>query len=104
MSSEISIRNQNLPNSYLLEIKKKETLDAVQELQAACKRIYFPKDRPKSRPSEEPPQRTAFHEPHIFTIKKKHKEPIDLIVKGVFWWSKEVQQAIRQNYLLMMCL
>ncbi|XDA85116.1 hypothetical protein R6Z07F_014893 [Ovis aries] len=64
-----------------LEIKKKETLDAVQELQAACKRICFPKDRPKSRPSEEPPQRTAFHEPHIFNIKKKHKEPIDLIVK-----------------------
>ncbi|XP_059732220.1 IQ domain-containing protein M isoform X3 [Bos taurus] len=64
-----------------LEIKKKETLDAVQELQAAYKRICFPKDRSKSGPSEEPPQRTAFSEPHIFNIKKKHKEPIDLIVK-----------------------
>ncbi|XP_070241680.1 IQ domain-containing protein M-like [Bos mutus] len=64
-----------------LEIKKKETLDAVQELQAAYKRICFPKDRSKSGPSEEPPQRTAFSEPHIFNVKKKHKEPIDLIVK-----------------------
>nr|XP_025123937.1 IQ domain-containing protein M [Bubalus bubalis]XP_025123938.1 IQ domain-containing protein M [Bubalus bubalis] len=64
-----------------LEIKKKETLDAVQELQAAYKRICFPKDRSKSGPSEEPPQRTAFNEPYIFNIKKKHKEPIDLIVK-----------------------
>lgn len=68
-----------------MEIKKKETLDAVQELQAAYKRICFPKDRSKSGPSEEPPQWTAFNEPYIFNIKKKHKEPIDLIVKGKFF-------------------
>ncbi|XP_070330879.1 IQ domain-containing protein M isoform X2 [Odocoileus virginianus] len=64
-----------------LEIKKKETLDVVQELQAAYKRICFPKDRSKSGPSEELPQWTAFNEPHIFSIKTKHKEPIDLVVK-----------------------
>ncbi|XP_043319626.1 IQ domain-containing protein M [Cervus canadensis] len=63
-----------------LEIKKKETLDVVQELQAAYKRICFPKDRSKSGPSEELPQWTAFNEPHIFR-KMKHKEPIDLVVK-----------------------
>ncbi|XP_065759875.1 IQ domain-containing protein M [Muntiacus reevesi] len=64
-----------------LEVRKKETLDVVQELQAAYKRICFPKDRSKSGPSEELPQWTAFNEPHIFSIKKKHKEPVDLVVK-----------------------
>ncbi|XP_055405855.1 IQ domain-containing protein M-like [Bubalus kerabau] len=73
-----------------LEIKKKETLDAVQELQAAYKRICFPKDRSKSGPSEEPPQWTAFNEPYIFNIKKKHKEPIDLIVKDIYFNLKAI--------------
>ena len=68
-----------------MEIKKKETLDVVQELQAAYKRICFPKDRSKRGPSEELPQWTAFNEPHIFSIKTKHKEPIDLVVKGKFF-------------------
>lgn len=72
-----------------MEIKKKETLDVVQELQAAYKRICFPKDRSKSGPSEELPQWTAFNEPHIFSIKTKHKEPIDLVVKGKFFGGAE---------------
>ncbi|XP_029090521.1 IQ domain-containing protein M [Monodon monoceros] len=64
-----------------LEIKKKETLDTVRELQAAYKMICFPKDCSKSGHSEEAPSRTSFKEPHIFNVKKKYKESIDLIVK-----------------------
>ncbi|XP_059779924.1 IQ domain-containing protein M [Balaenoptera ricei] len=64
-----------------LEIKKKETLDMVQELQAAYKMICFPKDCSKSGHSEEAPSRTSFKEPHIFNVKKKYKGSIDLTVK-----------------------
>ncbi|XP_057582941.1 IQ domain-containing protein M [Hippopotamus amphibius kiboko] len=64
-----------------LEIKKKETPDVVQELQAAYKRICSPKDHSKSGHPEEPPPRTSFKEPHIFNVKKKYKGSIDLIVK-----------------------
>ncbi|XP_028348349.1 IQ domain-containing protein M [Physeter macrocephalus] len=64
-----------------LETKKKETLDMVQELQAAYKMICFPKDCSKSGHSEEAPSRTSFKEPHIFNVKKKYKGSIDLIVK-----------------------
>ncbi|XP_058922080.1 IQ domain-containing protein M [Kogia breviceps] len=64
-----------------LEIKKKETLDTVRELQAAYKMICFPKDCSKSGHSEEAPSRTSFKEPHIFSVKKKYKGSIDLIVK-----------------------
>ncbi|XP_065733273.1 IQ domain-containing protein M [Phocoena phocoena] len=64
-----------------LEIKEKETLDTVRELQAAYKMICFPKDCSKSGHSEEAPSRTSFKEPHIFNVKKKYKGSIDLIVK-----------------------
>ncbi|XP_036709368.1 IQ domain-containing protein M [Balaenoptera musculus] len=64
-----------------LEIKKKETLDMVRELQAAYKMICFPKDCSKSGHSEEAPSRTSFKEPHIFNVKKKYKGSIDLTVK-----------------------
>uniref|UniRef100_A0A8D2BIZ0 IQ motif containing M n=1 Tax=Sus scrofa TaxID=9823 RepID=A0A8D2BIZ0_PIG len=64
-----------------LEIKKRETLDVVQELQAAHKKICFLKDHSKSGHSQEPLQRTSFKEPHIFNIKKNHRESLDLIVK-----------------------
>ncbi|XP_036138175.1 IQ domain-containing protein M [Molossus molossus] len=64
-----------------LEIRKKETLDVVQELQIAHKHICFPKDVSKCEHFEEPPQQTAFKEPHIFNVKEKFKSPIDLIAK-----------------------
>ncbi|XP_036766022.2 IQ domain-containing protein M-like [Manis pentadactyla] len=63
-----------------LDIKIKETPDVVQKLQAACKSICFPKDLSKSEHFEELPQQT-FKEPHIFHMKEKCKDSIDLIVK-----------------------
>ncbi|KAF6306421.1 IQ motif containing M [Rhinolophus ferrumequinum] len=64
-----------------LEIEQKETLDGIQEFQTAHKNICFPKDVSKSEHSEDPPQRTAFKEPHIFNVKEKFKGTIDLIAK-----------------------
>ncbi|XP_072831998.1 IQ domain-containing protein M isoform X2 [Vicugna pacos] len=75
-------KHQKLKSSKFipLEIKKKETLDVVQELQVVHKRICFAKDYSRSGPSEEPPQQTSFKEPHIFKVKQKCKEAVDLIV------------------------
>lgn len=67
-----------------LEIKKKETLDVIQELQTVQKNIRFPKDVSKSEHFEEPPQRSSFKEPHIFNVKEKFKESMDLLAKGEF--------------------
>lgn len=67
-----------------LEIKKKETLDVVQERQTAHKHTCFPKDASKGNNSEEPPQPTSFKEPHIFNVKEKFMGSIDLITKGKF--------------------
>ncbi|XP_039731705.1 IQ domain-containing protein M-like [Pteropus medius] len=64
-----------------LEIKKKETLDVIQELQTVQKNIRFPKDVSKSEHFEEPPQRSSFKEPHIFNVKEKFKESMDLLAK-----------------------
>ncbi|XP_074194826.1 IQ domain-containing protein M [Rhinolophus sinicus] len=64
-----------------LEIEQKETLDGIQEFQTAHKSICFPKDVSKRAHSEDPPQRTAFKEPHIFNVKEKFKGTIDLIAK-----------------------
>lgn len=67
-----------------MEIKKKETLDVIQELQTIHKNIHFPKDVSKSERFEELPQRTSFKEPHIFNVKEKFKESMDLLAKGEF--------------------
>ncbi|XP_053514191.1 IQ domain-containing protein M, partial [Artibeus jamaicensis] len=64
-----------------LEIKKKETLDVVQELQTAHKHTCFPKDVSKGDHSEEPPQSTSFKKPCIFNVKEKFMGSIDLIAK-----------------------
>ncbi|XP_054451663.1 IQ domain-containing protein M [Pteronotus mesoamericanus] len=63
------------------EIKKKETLDVVQELQRIYKCICFPKDVSKGGHFEEPPQQTPFKEPRRFNVKEKFKGPRDLIAK-----------------------
>ncbi|KAG8518407.1 IQ domain-containing protein M, partial [Galemys pyrenaicus] len=67
-----------------LEIKKKETHDVVQELQAAHKSLCFLKDLKdlsKKEHIEESPRKISFKEPHIFNVKEKGKESVDLIVK-----------------------
>ncbi|XP_036914130.1 IQ domain-containing protein M [Sturnira hondurensis] len=64
-----------------LEIKKKETLDVVQELQTAHKHTCFPKDVSKGDHSEEPPRPTSFKEPCIFNVREKFMGSIDLIAK-----------------------
>ncbi|XP_077626872.1 IQ domain-containing protein M isoform X2 [Crocuta crocuta] len=64
-----------------LEIKKEETLDGVQELWTAHKKIYFPKHPFKREHFEETPQQTSFKEPCMFSVKEKFKDPMDLIVK-----------------------
>uniref|UniRef100_A0A673TAK3 IQ motif containing M n=1 Tax=Suricata suricatta TaxID=37032 RepID=A0A673TAK3_SURSU len=64
-----------------LEIKKKETLDGVQELWMAHKKICFPKRLFKKEHFEETPQQTSFKEPCMFGIKREFKDPMDLIVK-----------------------
>lgn len=67
-----------------LEIKKKETLDVVEELWTAHKSMCFPKHLFKSEHFKEPSQRTFFKEPDIFSVKEKFKDSMDLIVKGKF--------------------
>ncbi|XP_042839742.1 IQ domain-containing protein M isoform X13 [Panthera tigris] len=64
-----------------LEIKKKETLDGVQELWTAHKKICFPKHLFKREHFEETPQQTSFKEPCMFSVKEKFKDSMDLIVK-----------------------
>ncbi|XP_045654570.1 IQ domain-containing protein M [Ursus americanus] len=64
-----------------LEIKKKETLDVVEELWTAHKSMCFPKHLFKSEHFKEPSQRTFFKEPDIFSVKEKFKDSMDLIVK-----------------------
>ncbi|KAM9678232.1 IQ domain-containing protein M-like [Trichechus inunguis] len=63
-----------------LEIKKKETLDVVQEHQIARKNICFPKEFCKNESFEEPSQRT-FKEPHFFHVKEKHEDSTDQFAK-----------------------
>ncbi|GAB5570458.1 IQ domain-containing protein M isoform X4 [Prionailurus iriomotensis] len=64
-----------------LEIKKKETLDGVQELWTAHKKICFPKHLFKREHFEETPQQTSFKEPCMFSVKEKFKDSMDLIAK-----------------------
>nr|KAF6480438.1 IQ motif containing M [Molossus molossus] len=82
-----------------LEIRKKETLDVVQELQIAHKHICFPKDVSKCEHFEEPPQQTAFKEPHIFNVKEKFKSPIDLIAKEKAFYDWRGIVSIRSSSL-----
>lgn len=76
-----------------LEIKKKETLDGVQELWTAHKKICFPKHLFKREHFEETPQQTSFKEPCMFSVKEKFKDSMDLIAKGKFL----VEQRISAN-------
>uniref|UniRef100_A0A8C2V823 IQ motif containing M n=1 Tax=Chinchilla lanigera TaxID=34839 RepID=A0A8C2V823_CHILA len=58
-----------------LEIKKNETLgvDVSQEHRTALRHICLPEESSKCRPSEEPSRgKSAFKEPHFFSIKEKH--------------------------------
>nr|XP_012639196.1 uncharacterized protein LOC105881829 isoform X1 [Microcebus murinus]XP_012639198.1 uncharacterized protein LOC105881829 isoform X1 [Microcebus murinus] len=64
-----------------LGIKKKETLDVVQEHRAALKSICFPKELSKGGRFEEPSRRTCFKEPPLFSTKEKY-EPVEQIIKG----------------------
>ncbi|XP_053072854.1 IQ domain-containing protein M isoform X1 [Acinonyx jubatus] len=64
-----------------LEIKKEETLDGVQELWTAHKKICFPKHLFKREHFEETPQQTSFKEPCMFSVKEKFKDSLDLIAK-----------------------
>ncbi|XP_063116591.1 IQ domain-containing protein M [Cavia porcellus] len=67
-----------------LEIKKKETLDVdvFQEHRAALQHICPPKERSKSRHSEESLQgQTSFKEAHCYRLKEKCW-PMDLIARG----------------------
>uniref|UniRef100_A0A2K6GNH2 IQ motif containing M n=1 Tax=Propithecus coquereli TaxID=379532 RepID=A0A2K6GNH2_PROCO len=63
-----------------LEIKKKETLDVIQEHRAVLKSICFPKELSKAGHFEEPSRRTSFKEPHLFSIKEKY-DPVEQITK-----------------------
>ncbi|XP_069349358.1 IQ domain-containing protein M [Eulemur rufifrons] len=63
-----------------LEIKKKETLDAVQQHRAALKNICFPKELSKGGHFVEPSRRTSFKEPHLFSIKEKY-DHVEQIIK-----------------------
>ncbi|XP_075866710.1 IQ domain-containing protein M isoform X2 [Microcebus murinus] len=70
-----------------LGIKKKETLDVVQEHRAALKSICFPKELSKGGRFEEPSRRTCFKEPPLFSTKEKY-EPVEQIIKEQVKLSK----------------
>ncbi|XP_037687415.1 IQ domain-containing protein M [Choloepus didactylus] len=64
-----------------LEIKKKEVLDVVREIQSPYKNIYSPKDFYKTETFEEPSKRVSSKEPRLFNVKEKHKESRDQFAK-----------------------
>ncbi|XP_064152223.1 IQ domain-containing protein M-like [Loxodonta africana] len=68
-----------------LEIKKKDTLDVVQEHQIARKNICFPKEFRKHESSERPSHQTSFKEPNFFHVKEKWEDSTDQFGKGMFW-------------------